>query len=68
MNELKIESTNGGSIKKVVGGQVRIDERENSCEMPPEASSEAKASKNNEDFITIPLMPNKEKIDSEMEL
>ena len=35
--------------------------------MPPEASSEAKTSKNNEDFITIQLMPNKE-INSEMEL
>lgn len=67
MSKLKIESTNGGSIAKVVAGQVIIDEREKSCKMPPEASSEAKTSKNNEDFITIQLMPNKE-INSEMEL
>ena len=56
MNELKIESTNGGSIAKVDAGQVIIDEREKSCKMPPEASSEAKTSKYNEDYITIPLM------------
>lgn len=72
MNELKIESTNGGSIAMLVAGPVRIDERENSCEMPPKASGEAKASKNNEDYITIPLMtiplmPNK-KSNSAMEL
>lgn len=67
MNELKIESTNGGSIAMLVAGQVIIDEREKSCKMPPEASSEAKTSKNNEDFITIQLIPNKE-INSEMVL
>ena len=67
MNELKIESTNGGSIAMLVAGQVIIDEREKSCKMPPEASSEAKTSKNNEDFRTIQLIPNKE-INSEMVL
>lgn len=67
MNELKIESTNGGPIAMLVAGQVIIDEREKSCKMPPEASSKAKTSKNNEDFITIQLMPNKE-INSEMVL
>ena len=67
MNELKIESTNGGSIAMLVAGQVIIDEREKSCKMPPEASSEAKTSKNNEDFRTIQLIPDKE-INSEMVL
>lgn len=69
MNELKIESTNGGSIAMLVAGQVIIDEREKSCKMPPEASNKAKTSKNNEDYgTTIQLIPNNKEINSEMVL
>lgn len=63
MNELKIKSK-----KKFVGGPIIIYERENLCKMPPEESIEAKVSENDKDFITMPLMPNIEKNNSEMEL
>ena len=60
MSELKIESTNGGSIAKVCGGQMIVDEKQNQCKIPPEASKEARTSREEEDYITIKLVPNKE--------
>lgn len=60
MNKLKIESTNGGSIAKVCGGQMIVDEEQNACRIPPEASKEARTSREEEDYITIILVPNKE--------
>lgn len=75
MDKLKIKSINGDKIPKVVAGLVRIDERDNSCEMTPDTSGEAKNPINNKDYITIPLIPNKDpnkdpnkEINSEMEL
>lgn len=60
MNKLKIESTNGGSIAKVCGGQMIIDEEQNQCKIPPEASKEARTSREEEDYITIKLVQERE--------
>ena len=57
MNELNIESTNGGSKKvKFVGGQTIIDPEQDKLVVPPEASKEATCSSREEDYITIKLM------------
>lgn len=56
MKELKIESTNGGSIAKFVGGQTVIDEEQDKLIVPPEASKEAICSDREEDYITIKLI------------
>ena len=44
MIKLNIESTSEGSIAKFNGGQTIINEKENRCVIPPEASKEAKTS------------------------
>lgn len=59
-DELEIASTNGGSIATVVGGLVGFYGRENSFKMPPKTSIKVKIPKKNKDFMTIPLIPNKE--------
>lgn len=66
-DELEIESTNG-SIAKVDAGLVRIAERDNSCEMPPATSGEAKNSINNKDYITILLIPNEKNKENKEEI
>lgn len=58
MSKLNIESTSEGSIAKFNGGQTIINEKENRCVIPPEASKEARASLEAEGYITIVLIPN----------
>lgn len=60
MSKLKIESTNGGSIAKVCGGQMIVDEEQNACRIPPEASQEARTSREEDDYITIKLVQERE--------
>ena len=55
--------TNGGSKFKVVGGTVIADEKEKTYKIPPEESISLPENEN--DYITIPLVPNKE-IEHEM--
>lgn len=56
MDKLKIESTNGGSKFKFVGGQTIIDPEQNEVIVPPNASKEITCSDREEDFITIKLV------------
>lgn len=63
MSKLNIESTSEGSIAKFNGGQTIINEKENRCVIPPEASKEAEASLKDEEYITIVLIPNIEHIE-----
>lgn len=58
MSKLNIESTSEGSIAKFNGGQTIINEKENRCVIPPEASKEAKTSLEAEEYITIALILN----------
>lgn len=60
MSKLKIESTNGGSIAKICGGAMIVDEEQNKCTIPPEGSIEGRNSREEEDYMTIKLVPNKE--------
>ena len=55
--------TNGGSKFKVVGGTVIADEK--AYKIPPEESMSISLPENENDYITIPLVPNKE-IEHEM--
>ena len=57
--------TNGGSKFKVVGGTVIADEKEKTYKIPPEESMSISLPENENDYITIPLVPNKE-IEHEM--
>ena len=65
MSEEVKESTNGGSKFKVVGGTVIADEKEKTYKIPPEESMSISLPENENDYITIPLVPNKE-IEHEM--
>ena len=56
MSKLNIESTSEGSIAKFNGGQTIINEKENRCVIPPEASKEATCSDREEDYITMKLV------------
>lgn len=67
MSKLKIESTNGGSIAKFVGGQVVIDEKENTIKIPPDASKEASCSDIEEDYITMKLQEPEQEQNMEQE-
>lgn len=60
MSELKIESTNGGSIVKIAGGQMIVNPKQQELEVPPKATSEARCSKKEEDYITIALVQEKQ--------
>lgn len=53
------ESTNGGSRRKFkfVGGQICLNERQNTIEMPPQNSREAVLG---DDFMVIQLVPDRE--------
>lgn len=53
------ESTNGGSRRKIkfVGGQICLNERQNTIEMPPQNSREAVLG---DDFMVIQLVPDRE--------
>lgn len=57
--------TNGCSKFKVVGGTVIADEKEKTYKIPPEESMSISLPENENDYITIPLVPNKE-IEHEM--
>ena len=50
MSELKIESTNGGSIAKIAGGQMIVDPEQQEVAMPPKACSQARCSKKEQNF------------------
>ena len=56
MSELKIESTNGGSKVKFVGGQTVVDQDQDKIVIPPDASKEATCSDREEDYITMKLI------------
>ena len=63
MSALRTESTNGGSRRKFkfVGGQICLNERQNTIEMPPQNSKEAVLGN---DFMVIQLVANiEEEID-----
>lgn len=61
MSELKIESTNGGSRAKIVGGQTIVDEEQNTIKIPPDSSIEISCSDREDDYLTIKLQePEKE--------
>ena len=61
MSVLGTESTNGGSRRrkkfKFVGGQICLNERQNTIEMPPQNSKEAVLGN---DFMVIQLVPDRE--------
>ena len=61
MSVLGTESTNGGSRRrkkfKFVGGQICLNERQNTIEMPPQNSKEAVLEN---DFMVIQLVPDRE--------
>ena len=59
MSVLGTESTNGGSRRKFkfVGGQICLNERQNTIEMPPQNSREAVLG---DDFMVIQLVPDRE--------
>lgn len=60
MSELNIESTNGGSRAKFVGGQTIVDEKQNTIKIPPDASREISCSDREEDYLTISLVQDRE--------
>ena len=60
MSELKIESTNGGSIAKIAGGQMIVNPKQQEVKVPPKSSSEARCSNKEEDYITIALVQEKQ--------
>lgn len=59
MSDLDKEPTNGGSRKKymLVGGDMFLDEKQQSITMPPQNSKKAVLGN---DFMTIPLEPDRE--------
>ena len=65
MSELKIESTNGGSIAKIAGGQMIVDPEQQEVAMPPKACSQARCSKKEQDYITIKLVQERQHSDIE---
>lgn len=53
--------TNGGSKKyKVDGGELIIDTSKNEVKIPPEGSMKIELPKDPKDFISIPLVPDRE--------
>ena len=61
MSALRTESTNGDSRRrrkfKSVGGQICLNERQNTIDMPPQNSKEAVLGN---DFMVIQLVPDRE--------
>lgn len=54
------KSTNGGLRFKIVGGDMSIDERANELKMPPEEAKKIALPQREEDFMSIPLVPDVE--------
>ncbi|MGN1327359.1 MAG: hypothetical protein ACI4VQ_04740 [Clostridia bacterium] len=54
------KSTNGGLKFKVLGGDMTIDEKENELKMPPEGAVKIALPQKEEDYMTIPLVPDVE--------
>lgn len=54
------KSTNGGLKFKVLGGDMTIDEKANELKMPPEGAAKIVLPQREEDFMSIPLVPDVE--------
>ena len=57
--------TNGGSKFKTNSGIFEVKERENECKIPPDEYATISLPENENDYITIPLVPDRE-IEHEM--